>query len=431
MSTYMELSVGGQALYGVFVMLLTTSAAWMLVNTCTSRYPVRCRFMTAVLFGLHVVCLQGSGDCVYYVMHGKGTLLGRLMAHLPYGIAWLALFVLLAADALLFYYLGQEKKKILPADAIKESLDLLPDGVCFFQKSGMPILVNEQMNKLSAMLTGEGLMNGAGFYENISEGRVQKGVVSLRRGSNPAVQIPDGTVWDFRMEALQVEGHEICELLAVNVTPQFLLNRELNERNERLNAVNARLRNFSKEVEQVTRQKEILAAKLKLHDDVGRSLLVLRAYLAQPVEMRNRQELLPLWQYIVRVMEDREQKDTQEESLIRLRKEAEAFHVEIVTQGIQTEDKQAERIILAAVRECASNTAKHAGGDKLYLTVEELENEICATLKNNGRVPENGIRETGGLKSLRRMVEEAGGSMEIATEETFTVCLRLPMEVGV
>lgn len=431
MSTYMELSVGGQALYGVFVMLLTTSAAWMLVNTCTSRYPVRCRFMTAVLFGLHVVCLQGSGDCVYYVMHGKGTLLGRLMAHLPYGIAWLALFVLLAADALLFYYLGQEKKKILPADAIKESLDLLPDGVCFFQKSGMPILVNEQMNKLSAMLTGEGLMNGARFYENISEGRVQKGVVSLRRGSNPAVQIPDGTVWDFRMEALQVEGHEICELLAVNVTPQFLLNRELNERNERLNAVNARLRNFSKEVEQVTRQKEILAAKLKLHDDVGRSLLVLRAYLAQPIEMRNRQELLPLWQYIVRVMEDREQEDTQEESLIRLRKEAEAFHVEIVTQGIQTEDKQAERIILAAVRECASNTAKHAGGDKLYLTVEELENEICATLKNNGRVPENGIRETGGLKSLRRMVEEAGGSMEIATEEMFTVCLRLPMEVGV
>lgn len=431
MSTYMELSVGGQALYGVFVMLLTTSAAWMLVNTCTSRYPVRCRFMTAVLFGLHVVCLQGSGDCVYYVMHGKGTLPGRLMAHLPYGIAWLALFVLLAADALLFYYLGQEKKKILPADAIKESLDLLPDGVCFFQKSGMPILVNEQMNKLSAMLTGEGLMNGAGFYENISEGRVQKGVVSLRRGSNPAVQIPDGTVWDFRMEALQVEGHEICELLAVNVTPQFLLNRELNERNERLNAVNARLRNFSKEVEQVTRQKEILAAKLKLHDDVGRSLLVLRAYLAQPVEMRNRQELLPLWQYIVRVMEDREQEDTQEESLIRLRKEAEAFHVEIVTQGIQTEDKQAERIILAAVRECASNTAKHAGGDKLFLTVEELENEICATLTNNGRVPENGIRETGGLKSLRRMVEEAGGSMEIATEEMFTVCLRLPMEVGV
>lgn len=428
MSMYMELSVGEQALCGIFSMLLTTSAAWMLVNSCITRYPVFYRMLVAALFGIQVCFLQGLGDSVHYILHGKGTALAHLTAHLP---RWAVVFILLflaAADGLAYYSFRQEKKKILSMDAIKESLDLLPDGVCFYQKVGMPILVNEQMNRLSALITGEGLMNGAGFYENISKGRVRKGVVSLRQGSNPAVQTPDGMVWDFRVESLLVEGSEIRELLAVNVTPQFLLNQELNERNERLNDVNIRLRNFSKEVERVTRQKEILAAKLKLHDDVGRSLLVLRTYLMQPEEKRNRQELLPLWQYIVRVMEDREQEDTQEENLIKLRKEAEAFHVQIVTEGIRTDNKQAERMILAAVRECASNTAKHAGGDRLYLAVQEWEKEICATLTNNGKAPEGSIRETGGLKNLRQMVEDAGGSMEVLTGDTFTVQLRLPRE---
>ena len=55
-------------------------------------------------------------------------------------------------------------------------------------------------------------------------------------------------------------------------------------------------------MEQVTREQEILNAKISVHDDIGRSSLTVRVYLEQPEEKRNRKELLALWNYVISVM---------------------------------------------------------------------------------------------------------------------------------
>ena len=45
---------------------------------------------------------------------------------------------------------------------------------------------------------------------------------------------------------------------------------------------------FNEEVETVTRQKEMLEAKMKVHDDLGRVLLALRTYLEEPENSKRR-----------------------------------------------------------------------------------------------------------------------------------------------
>lgn len=72
----------------------------------------------------------------------------------------------------------------------------------------------------------------------------------------------------------------------------------------------------------------------------------------------------------------------------------------------------------------------------MTVTTEEKEDTIIFVLTGNGQPPEkdtvgsgsvheNTIRETGGLASLRTLVENAGGTMEIKAEEDFTVIIKM------
>ena len=113
------------------------------------------------------------------------------------------------------------------------------------------------------------------------------------------VRTKDGKIWDFRRKALKIHKSVVYELVACDVTEQYSLRKELEKRNRSLVKINGRLRLFGQEVDQSVREQEILTAKIRLHDGVGRSLLAFRSYLAQPKEQRNRDGLLRMWYYTI------------------------------------------------------------------------------------------------------------------------------------
>lgn len=160
------------------------------------------------------------------------------------------------------------------------------------------------MNRLCGVLFDCELLNAQHFWTDLTElpQRETNGVL-LRTQPILTIQIPDGTIWGFQRSRLPLTDFQVWELVAYDLTEQYQLHQELNQRNIRLNAVNERLRQFSRDVEQVTREQEVLAAKRRLHDQIGRSLLVLRTYLAQPPAERKPTALLYLWQYVVSVMQ--------------------------------------------------------------------------------------------------------------------------------
>ena len=83
-------------------------------------------------------------------------------------------------------------------------------------------------------------------------------------------------------------------------------------------------------------------------------------------------------------------------------------------------------MLAAAIQECAANAVKHAGGNALTVRIAQEADGLRFTLENNGRVPAQPIRESGGLLSLRALTESKGGRMEVASVPAFRLTIFLP-----
>lgn len=434
-----------QTFAGIVQMLLVTASAWMFVRACSLRLSKKILAFTFLFLSVQILFLQAVSDVTVVMTTGKkGTLLARVAGHGPAGLVLSILAVSVLTGIFQWLFLYKKSRDMITTRSIKESIDLLPDGVCFSTDRGMPILMNSRMRQLCTEFTGEGLMDTEKFWRDLRNGNVRKGIRPLKQREAAFIDT-NGQVWDFRRSRLSYGGEKVTEISAVNITTQYHLHKELVARYERLNDVNSRLHHFSEEVEKVTREKEILAAKIKLHDEIGRSLLILRSYLTETpeksaqtetpgksaqTENRDRSRLLPLWQYIVTSMQEGTILKEREDSLLLLKKEAADFNVDIFLEGLLPANPSVRNVIFAAVRECAGNTAKHARGDRLFITIHDTEDNTEVFITNNGNAPGGSIHETGGLKNLRKMVEERGGSMQIKSSPVFVLHLCFPERGG-
>ena len=443
-----------QTVAGIVQMLLVTASAWMFVRACSLRLSKKILAFTFLFLSVQILFLQAVSDVtVVMTTEKKGTLLARVAGHGPAGLVLSVLAVSVLTGIFQWLFLYKKSRDMITTRSIKESIDLLPDGVCFSTDRGMPILMNSRMRQLCTEFTGEGLMDTEKFWRDLRDGNVRKGIRPLKQREAAFIDT-NGQVWDFRRSRLSYGGEKVTEISAVNITTQYHLHKELVARYERLNDVNSRLHHFSEEVEKVTREKEILAAKIKLHDEIGRSLLILRSYLTETpeksaqtetpeksaqtetseksaqTEKRDRSRLLPLWQYIVTSMQEGTILKEREDSLLLLKKEAADFNVDIFLEGLLPANPSVRNVIFAAVRECAGNTAKHARGDRLFITIHDTEENTEVFITNNGNAPGGSIHETGGLKNLRKMVEERGGSMQIKSSPVFVLHLCFPERGG-
>lgn len=416
MSSYMTLSVGARAAFGVCTLLLMTAALCALAAAWTLRLRRRGRLAAALLAAAGFVLAQSAADAE----SGAAGLapLGRLLCGLPWAAAvGLLLTLALALGAAVFF---RRRRERLHAGAVKEGLDAMPTGVCFAAPEGTPLLVNVQMDRLCGLLLDRGLLDARAFWDALRAGAFKNGV--RLSGLEPAVTVrtADGTVWDFRRSVLDTAQGPVVELIAYDVTEQYRLNRELTARTRRLAAVGARLRLFSREVERVAREKELLAAKIHIHDELGRTLLALRAYLAQPAGSRDRRTILPLWRYVASALETGSVRDGPDDWMAA-QEAARAVGVTAECAGALPSNAQQRALLLAAVRECANNAALHAGAARLLLVVRENGAAVSAELTNDGAPPETEVRETGGLKNLRAAVEKAGGVMTVESAPRFVL----------
>ena len=303
------------------------------------------------------------------------------------------------------------------------------------------------MQHISSDITGIGILNGEKLWRCIEEKSVKTDV-----SDGLVILTSDSKVWNVRRSEIEAEGNRINEIVALDVTEQYELRRELEERNERLNSVNERLRIFSRDMSRLTAEKELLDAKIKVHDDLGRSLLAFRAYLTAEPSKRDRSKLLPLWRYVISVMK---KETAPSEEWDAIEKTAESLHIQIEINGdlpagladlpVSGEVRSA---IMAAIRECLTNTARHARGDRLFVLIkcgaeqgadhastsgsssasgtapcDDAPHGIRIEITNNGRAPLVPIQEAGGLSNLRHMVEREGGIMTIESSPQFLLRL--------
>ena len=83
-------------------------------------------------------------------------------------------------------------------------------------------------------------------------------------------------------------------------------------------------------------------------------------------------------------------------------------------------------LLVCAVRECVTNAVRYAKASELYADFSETQNQVGVTVTNNGIAPAGPIREGGGLSTLRRRIERAGGTMDVQSQPYFKLTVTVP-----
>ena len=310
-------------------------------------------------------------------------------------------------------------------NAIKESFDNLPAAICIFNAKGLVRLMNRRMLAVGSWLLGSGIQTLGELHEALES---PPGAVT-KDASMPAVyHFPDGSALRFsEHEITDRDGQRYTEVIAADVSELMAVRTQLDEENARLDAANEALRKLGEEMADIVREEEILNMKIRVHDDIGYSLLSVRRAYWQCENMEELHTLAEQWRTTIRLLHT-DVPEAPADALSYAKQRAKELGAEVSLTGTFPKDTAARELFSLAIRECTSNCIRHAGGTNIFADCRLAQNTVVLTLTNDGKLPEAPVSEGGGLTGLRRRVEQMQGTMDIQSRPRFALTIKLPIQ---
>ena len=316
-----------------------------------------------------------------------------------------------------FLDLLRYRRSHLTHESIKETMDLLPAGIAFGKPDGTVVFSNLTMNSLSRSLTGKRLTDLSVFNNCLPK----------EDGTPGTLPVKDA-VWQLYRETLELDDGKYTQFTATEITKQAAITKELEEKNAKLRELHMRLDIYNKQADRIVIAQELLTARMAVHSEAGNVLLESRRYLNDPASFDEEKLLQALRNTNTYLLREYDEDDSAGDPLTDAMEMAEAIGVDVVITGLIPAEDPCRRILAAAIGECATNTVKHGGGDRLSVNVQNTESGFLMILQGNGTPPAAAVRETGGLLTLRTLVEKAGGEMQTVTAPEFQIRILLPGE---
>ena len=347
------------------------------------------------------------------------AVLAVLLSRLPESetlspVPWTAAALSLTALSLFASFtLWHKSRRQLSPVSIKESCDHLPSALCFAWENGLPCLKNLKMDELSHLLTGEALLNANDFWKTME--------------LQPIVTLENGQTWSFERVRLGMSGKTVYQITGTNITEEAQLQRELEEDNLRLKNMNRRRRQYGQDVQEATREKEILRAKTRVHDELGHALLQTRQFFSDT--QGDAESVCAAWRQNVRLLLGKYADEQRFDAFAQLARAAQAIGVTIERRGVfPAEGTESAQLVETAAHECLTNLVRHAGGTRLEIIGEKVASGWRIHYLNDGSAPSGPIVEGSGLTALRARTEAAGCAMDIEYAPHFELTLTLPQE---
>lgn len=316
-------------------------------------------------------------------------------------------------------YCMNHRKTQLSLYAIKEATDDLPAGVCFSDQTGRIILCNRQMSRLSSMMIGSYPQTMEELEEALRDLNEKSGI--CRISEEPVLyRFPDEAVWRFSSTVLP-EGFQ--QLTAQNVTALHAVNEHIRAENAKLQVVNEKLNQMYERLADRIREQETLELKMRIHDQIGTSLIAISNMMNQGAEGDMDPQLAVLRDAVSYLSDHR---PALQETFEEVKQKANSMKVSLILKGNLPTNSEVQTLIAAASRECVTNCIKHAGGSRVLVEVREDSGMYQIRITNDGKPPKGPIAEGGGLSNLRRSVEDAGGQMQTIGSPVFALILNLP-----
>lgn len=317
-------------------------------------------------------------------------------------------------------------------NSVKESMDNLPDGICFSKADGTPLLVNRQMQEISYEVFGRMLVNDVVCAKEVRNNKIKIPTKILQR--DPLVIESKGKVWLIKF----ILHENFRETLAYNITLEWSMYKEIESKTSQIQRINESLKDYQKNVVEYTRQKEILQAKIKIHDKIGQSLIYFRRYLKKNKKTKeDRHMLIKLWMESLLILDEKidekndfteENPDTSKNKLLfeKLISAAKDIGVKVHLHGKTPSEERDWILLVDIVHEAINNAIRHGEAKNIWIYLNEDDLNKFLKIENDGLPAHGPIREKGGLKNIRQHIENYGGRMEIKASPKFQLNLSWP-----
>lgn len=347
--------------------------------------------------------------------------------NLPLWLIIIVEFICFSSSISLFIFGLKMNKKQISNNSIIEGFNYLPCGICFYEKNGLLRLANIKINDLCFKITNRLLLNGEDFWKAISLDKEISSCKKINIGNQPVIQLKDGSVYSFKRIEHLIDESYIYEIIAVDITTKYNLSTDLSNKNKELEVLNTRMLEYGENIDELIAKKEILNAKIHIHDELGALLLTTKKILDETLNNEKKKKLLDLWKNgLINLNGAKEKKNSDTYNGLYMAAKAIGVSVDIV--GEKPKDKKLKNIAITAIVECITNTVKHAKGNAVYVEIVNNGPFLEMTVSNNGEPPKEKIIEGGGLSSLRVLVEREAGKMTIEIIPTFKLKIIMPKE---
>lgn len=321
-----------------------------------------------------------------------------------------------AYTAALTIYAVKWREGSINRSSIKEAMDDLPVAGCYFTKHGVIKLCNRQMYALYREMTGKELQSLDGLHAALAA-----------HTENGIYRSPSGRVWQYTERTVTAVEQPYTETVFTDITELFTANEELEKDNAELARVNAKLKKLFTRASDRIREREQLAFKLKIHDEIGHSLSVIRRMLqgkaaGEDAEQQIRELSLAAGTLVV------SSGAGSCDSYDRLLNECAELGVELKRNGMLPVEPEIYELIVAALRECVTNCVRHAHGTRVSVRIRGVPGGYTVRITNDGEKPRRSIVEGSGLSDLRHSIESAGGEMQLSHSPEFVMRLTFMRE---
>lgn len=337
-------------------------------------------------------------------------------------------FVLMMTAASLFIANMKLWRSNISYMSIKETYDLLPDGVCIYDINGNPLLMNTRMDYLSMILTGELLLNASEFYERLRAGDIleQNTVLNIGLESGIVIRISDNKIYRFSHKIMNIDKKSVGELRAVDITNEILLNEELIAQRANLTKLNRHLQEYSDSVTDYTREQEQLKSKelwiselKRLIGDTGNLIDIGALDKDSGIYMR--------WQKMFDLIQTDFDFKKRNEPLTDLLEAAKIANLNIIIDGdIPVNNRSAMRLLVSGTRECLMDAMASKNASTVFLRIADEDFNIKMDISNDKTQATENEDEGGGLARIASIAKQAGGDVKIVINPIFKLEISVP-----
>jgi anti-sigma regulatory factor (Ser/Thr protein kinase) len=213
-------------------------------------------------------------------------------------------------------------------------------------------------------------------------------------------------------------------MIASDITAEYAETQKLSEDKAELSRLNLELKEYTQSIDDTVRRREILQAKVNIHDEMNR--LMLSTVAAKCDDAAELDRIFTLWKQNALLLCMEADEIAVPKAAVRIEKLAEVLKIRLVRKNeLPAELSEKQRtLFFAAAQEAIANAAKHARAKVMEISFESTDKYIACTFTNDGQIPTGEVRFTGGLGNLSLLAGKQNAQVFAEAGDTFSLTLK-------